>query len=108
MQRGPQGTLGGRNSSAGLLSIYTAKPEFDFSGYGAASYGNYDAMRLEGGVTGPISDTIAARVDGVWSKRDGFYREATNNTDINVPAINPFVDVRQGKSAATSTPSNGP
>ena len=83
VQRGPQGTLGGRNSSAGLLSIYTAKPEFDFSGYGAFSYGNYDAMRLEGGVTGPVSDTIAARVDGVWFKRDGFYRDAANNTDIN-------------------------
>ncbi|MCR2832528.1 TonB-dependent receptor [Parerythrobacter lacustris] len=83
VQRGPQGTLGGRNSSAGLLSIYTAEPEFTFGGYGAFTYGNYDAMRLEGGITGPISDTIAVRVDGVWSKRDGFYRDAANNTDIN-------------------------
>lgn len=83
VQRGPQGTLGGRNSSAGLLSIYTAEPEFTFGGYGAVTYGNYDALRFEGGITGPLSDTIAARVDGVWSKRDGFYRDAANNTDIN-------------------------
>ncbi|MDZ4308558.1 MAG: TonB-dependent receptor [Allopontixanthobacter sp.] len=81
--RGPQGTLGGRNASAGLISIYTAKPEFEFGGYGAFSYGNYDAIRIEGGVTGPVSETIAARVDGVYFKRDGFYTDVTNDTDVN-------------------------
>ncbi|WP_375291687.1 TonB-dependent receptor [Qipengyuania sp.] len=81
--RGPQGTLGGRNSSAGLISIYTAPPEFDFSGYGVASYGNYDALRLEAGVNAPLSDTIAARVDGVYFRRDGFYYDTVNDTDIN-------------------------
>ncbi len=81
--RGPQGTLGGRNSSAGLISITTAAPEFIFSGYGAISYGNYDQFRLEGGITGPLSDTIAARVDGVYLKRDGFYTDVVNDTDVN-------------------------
>ncbi len=52
--RGPQGTLGGRNSSAGLINIYTAPPEFEFSGYGAFTYGNYDAIKVEGGVNAPI------------------------------------------------------
>ena len=64
--RGPQGTLGGRNASAGLISIYTAPPEFQFSGYGAFTYGNYDAIKVEGGVNVPLGDTIAARVDGVY------------------------------------------
>ena len=72
--RGPQGTLGGRNSSAGLINIYTAPPEFDLSGYGAFSYGNYDAIRVEGGINAPFSSTIAARIDGVYFKRDGFYQ----------------------------------
>jgi outer membrane receptor protein involved in Fe transport len=81
--RGPQGTLGGRNSSAGLISVYTAPPEFKFSGYGAFTYGNYDAIRVEAGVNAPISQTIAARVDGVYFKRDGFYHDVVNNTDVN-------------------------
>ncbi len=83
VQRGPQGTLGGRNSSAGLISIYSKKPEFEFGGTGEITYGNYDYWRLAGGVTGPISDTLAARLDGVWVKRDGFYKDTANNTDIN-------------------------
>ncbi|MFT7359686.1 MAG: iron complex outermembrane receptor protein, partial [Parasphingorhabdus sp.] len=81
--RGPQGTLGGRNSSAGMISITTAAPEFVFSGYGAATYGNYNQIRLEAGINGPLSDTIAARVDGVYLKRDGFYTDVVNGTDVN-------------------------
>ncbi len=81
--RGPQGTLGGRNSSAGLISIYTAPPEFDFNGYGAFTYGNYDAIKGEAGVNLPLGETLAARVDGVYFKRDGFYNDVVNDTDIN-------------------------
>lgn len=81
--RGPQGTLGGRNASAGLISVYTAPPEFEFSGYGAFTYGNYDAIRVEGGINAPLGDTIAARVDGVYFQRDGFYNDVTNDVRIN-------------------------
>mgnify|MGYP002821809156 CR=1 FL=1 len=81
--RGPQGTLGGRNSSAGLINIYTAPPEFDFSGYGAFTYGNYDAIKVEGGINAPIGETVAARIDGVYFKRDGFYNDVVNDTDVN-------------------------
>ncbi|APZ99924.1 TonB-dependent receptor [Sphingopyxis sp. QXT-31] len=83
VQRGPQGTLGGRNSSAGLISIYSKKPDFNFGATAEATYGNYDYFRLGGSITGPITDTIAARLDGIWVKRDGFYRDAANNTDVN-------------------------
>ena len=81
--RGPQGTLGGRNSSAGMISIYTAAPEFDFGGYANFTYGNYDAVRVEGGVNAPLGDTVAARVDGVFFRRDGFYNDVVNDTDVN-------------------------
>ncbi len=81
--RGPQGTLGGRNSTAGLISIYTAPPEFDLSGYGNFTYGNYDTYRVEAGINVPLSTSIAGRVDGVYLKRDGFYHDVVNDTDVN-------------------------
>ena len=71
--RGPQGTLFGRNASAGLLNIVSKKPEFTFGAKAEATYGNYDYWRLAGRVTGPLSESIAMSLDGVWSKRDGFY-----------------------------------
>ncbi|MBA4308131.1 MAG: TonB-dependent receptor [Sphingopyxis sp.] len=83
VQRGPQGTLGGRNSSAGLISIYSKKPEFTFGGTGELTYGNYDFMRAATSFTGPISEQLAFRVDGVYVKRDGFYTDPQNGKDIN-------------------------
>ncbi len=53
VQRGPQGTLGGRNSSAGLISIYSKKPSFNFGATAEATYGNFNFYRLGGSVTGP-------------------------------------------------------
>ena len=81
--RGPQGTLFGRNASAGILSIYSKKPEFEFGGFGEATYGNFDNIRLQAGLTGPLSETLAARFDGVYEKRDGFLRDVNNNIDLN-------------------------
>jgi len=72
--RGPQGTLFGRNASAGLINIVTQSPEFTFGAKGEVTYGNYDFWRLSGSVTGPLSETVALRLDGVWSQRDGFMK----------------------------------
>ncbi|VVS96912.1 TonB-dependent receptor [Sphingomonas sp. EC-HK361] len=82
--RGPQGTLSGRNSSAGAINIYTKKPEFTFGGYGEATYGNYNNVRVAGAITGPIiKDVLAFRLDGVYGNRDGFYYDVVNKTDYN-------------------------
>ena len=81
--RGPQGTLFGRNASAGLISVITAKPSFDFGATGEATYGNFETIRLGGGVTGPLSETIAARLDGVYFKRDGFLTDVISGRRIN-------------------------
>ncbi len=81
--RGPQGTLFGRNASAGLISVITRKPAFEFGGEAELSYGNYDTLRAVGGVTGPISEKIAARLDGVYFKRDGFLKDAVSGRRIN-------------------------
>jgi iron complex outermembrane recepter protein len=73
--RGPQSTLFGKNASAGIISMTTKKPAFDFGGSLEASYGNYNAMVLKGVVTGPLSDTIAASLSATWNKRDGYTRD---------------------------------
>ncbi|WP_374390095.1 TonB-dependent receptor [Sandaracinobacter sp.] len=82
--RGPQGTLFGRNASAGLINIVTKKPSFDNGGYAAASYGNYNSMRLEGGVNYVLADNIAAaKLEGLWFKRDGFVEDIRSDRDFN-------------------------
>ncbi|MCA1748052.1 MAG: TonB-dependent receptor [Parasphingopyxis sp.] len=82
--RGPQGTLFGRNASAGLINIVSRAPSFSEEGSASATYGNYDHYRLELGLTGPIGDSdIAYRLDGVYVHRDGFYDDVVNGTEIN-------------------------
>jgi iron complex outermembrane receptor protein len=81
--RGPQGTLFGRNTSAGLISIITAKPRFTPEVSGQVDIGNYNFRRFQVSVTGPISDTIAARLDGVYVKRDGFLKDVISGRRIN-------------------------
>ncbi|MCP1470119.1 outer membrane receptor protein involved in Fe transport [Sphingobium sp. OAS761] len=71
--RGPQGTLFGRNASAGLINIVSKAPENSFHAKGEITYGNYDYWRLSGRVTGPVANGVALSLDGVWSKRDGFF-----------------------------------
>jgi outer membrane receptor protein involved in Fe transport len=75
MLRGPQGTLFGRNVTAGLLNIRTKAPEFgEFGGFLNATYGNYDLMNLQGAINIPASDTLAFRVTGALRQRDGFMK----------------------------------
>ena len=73
VMRGPQGTLFGRNASAGLIHIITRRPEFEFGGYAELTYGNYDQVRAAGAVTGPIGENTAFRLDAIYARRDGFY-----------------------------------
>ncbi len=81
--RGPQGTLFGRNASAGLISIITAKPKFRTEMGGELTVGNYDLRRVEAYVTGGLSETIAARIDGTWMQRDGFLEDVISGRDVN-------------------------
>jgi outer membrane receptor protein involved in Fe transport len=85
--RGPQGTLFGRNTSAGALNITTRRPSLSkFEGFANASYGNYDFMNLQAGVSVPVAQDVAAiRLSGTWRKRDGYLNSSTgaesNNRD---------------------------
>jgi outer membrane receptor protein involved in Fe transport len=72
--RGPQGTLFGRNTSAGALNIKTKRPNLDeFSAFGNATFGNYGLINVQGGFNAPVvEDFLAIRVSGATRKQDGF------------------------------------
>ena len=71
--RGPQGTLFGRNATAGVVNLITAKPELGrIRASGEALYGNYNAVQVKGMVNVPLGDKIAARVAGIYLNRDGY------------------------------------
>ncbi|HEX7821180.1 MAG TPA: TonB-dependent receptor [Sphingobium sp.] len=72
--RGPQGTLFGRNASAGLIAITTRAPEFSIGASAEAGYGNFNQWRLASRITGPITDHIAVSLEGVHVRRDGYMR----------------------------------
>ncbi len=81
--RGPQSTLFGKNASAGVISIVTQAPQFEFGGKAEISYGNFNAVVAKASITGPISDTLAFSLGGSYNNRDGFATELTSGADVN-------------------------
>ncbi|MBX7456739.1 TonB-dependent receptor [Qipengyuania sp. 1NDH17] len=68
--RGPQGTLFGRNTPAGIVKIDTVKPGDEFAVTGSASYGSFSSVSLDGGLTVPIVPGVASiRLSGLWQQR---------------------------------------
>ncbi len=82
--RGPQGTLFGRNNSAGVLNITTRKPEFTFGATAEVSGGTYNYNQERVSVTGPIVDGVLAfRVTGFNTRRDGVLDNITTGIAAN-------------------------
>ena len=73
--RGPQGTLFGKNTSAGAVHIITKSPEYEPGGSVSVTAGSRGTIRTEGYYTGGLSDTIAFRVAGKYQQRDGYYKD---------------------------------
>ncbi|GAB2688543.1 TonB-dependent receptor [Aliiglaciecola aliphaticivorans] len=71
--KGPQGTLYGRNATAGAVNILTNRPDIDFGGYVDLDVGNYGLFRGEGAVDIPISEDFLVRIAGLYESSDGFY-----------------------------------
>jgi outer membrane receptor protein involved in Fe transport len=82
--RGPQGTLFGRNTSAGALNVTNVRPDVtEFGGFVNAEYGNFDEISLQGAINVPIvKDTVALRLTGAYRQRDGFLDVADRNGNI--------------------------
>ena len=81
--QGPQGTLYGKNTNAGAISVITKMPNIDeFEGYVEASAGDYSMYRLTASASGPLTDTLAFRLSGNIHERDGYYDNSAGD-DLN-------------------------
>ncbi len=83
--RGPQGTLFGKNASAGVISIVTQRPSLnDAELAGSVSYAELDEVKVRASASAPIiADTLAARLTGYYIKRNGPIRNLFNGKDVN-------------------------
>lgn len=81
--RGPQSTLFGKNASAGVISVVTEKPQFEFGGSASLTYGNFDTIIAKADITGPITDTVAFSLAGNYNRRDGYAQDLALGTDVN-------------------------
>ena len=75
---GPQSTLFGKNASAGVISVRTLEPSYDFEGKVEAGIGNYNNRLVKGYVTNGITDNLAYSLSGGFNTRDGFTKSISN------------------------------
>ena len=82
--RGPQGTLFGKNTSAGVVNIITKRPGADLGGFLEGGYAsNGDEYRLRGAVDVPLSDKVKSRVTAFYGTYDGNIKNVTTNSRVN-------------------------
>lgn len=87
--RGPQGTLFGKNTTAGAIHIISRQPTFTPEANGEVSFGEFNFFQAKGGFSGPvIDDLVAARVSGQFTRRDGLIENVVTGDDLN--ALNNF------------------
>lgn len=81
--RGPQGTLFGKNTTAGAFNVTSRAPSFDPTASFELSYGNYGYIQAKTSISGPLSKKLAARVSFSGTQRDGLFYNTRTQTNIN-------------------------
>jgi iron complex outermembrane receptor protein len=81
--RGPQGTLYGKNTTAGAINITTNQPTFDFEGRAEVTAGNLNFKQAKAAVSGPLSDKVAVRVAAGTTSRRGTLYNTTSRQYVN-------------------------
>ena len=81
--KGPQGTLFGKNQTAGAILFSSQMPKRDFGGYITATGGNYSARKVEGAINVPITSDFQIRAAGQLNRRNGYVHNVTDGRDYN-------------------------
>lgn len=81
--RGPQGTLFGKNTTAGAFNIITRKPSFSPAATFEVSYGNYNFVQARGSITGGITSKLAGRISFSGTSRNGVVENVRTGYDVN-------------------------
>ena len=72
--KGPQGTLFGRNATGGTIQFISRRPTSTFEAYADATYSSYNNVRLEGAISGPLTEGLRARLSGFFERADGYLK----------------------------------
>ena len=81
--RGPQGTLFGKNASAGVVSIITKAPSKKLTGKIAAGYTDDNEKKVRASLSGPLGETFGFRVSAYHLDRDGYIKNLVDGSDLN-------------------------
>lgn len=81
--RGPQGTLYGRNTTAGVINLHTRQPHDEFGGFIQTTLGNYETLKVKGAINLPVSDKVRQRFAGMYLSRDGYTENIFTGNDID-------------------------
>ncbi|NIP15071.1 MAG: TonB-dependent receptor [Pseudomonadales bacterium] len=82
--RGPQGTLFGKNTSAGAINIITKKPEFEQNGHVEVGGGELGTFKANASITGPMSETLAYRLAASYHERDGALENVDTGKEYDI------------------------
>ncbi len=81
--RGPQGTLFGRNTTGGAISVIMRDPGKDFGGYVEAGYGRFGKVLVRGSVDAPLADSLGVKLSGFIENDKGYVRNVTTGDRLN-------------------------
>jgi iron complex outermembrane receptor protein len=81
--RGPQGTLFGKNTTAGAINVTSRRPNFTPEANAEVAYGSYDFVQTKASVSGPLGNKVAARVSFSGTGREGFIYNTKTQSETN-------------------------
>ena len=90
MLRGPQGTLFGRNTPAGVLKFNSRRPSQDTDGYARVDYGRFNTLNIESALGGGLTEDWSARVSALYQRRDDYVDNTFNGPGDDLEGYEEF------------------